>query len=140
MNSNRYHILLFILIIAANISIIRAQDNPGAMKTLIRIEDAFNSGNVDQLAEYIDSKTYFSFTSDLTGYFSYSQIYNLLKDYFEAYKPIKFGFASKSSKTNSPFGWGEYIFLRNGLRGSHKIFISLQSSDSKFYISQISIN
>lgn len=140
MNIYRYYILLILLFIPVNHSIMQAQDNPDALKTIIRIEDAFNNGNVEQLSDYIDSKTYFSFTSDLTGYFSYSQIYNLLKDYFEAYKPIKFSFASKSVNTDSPFGWGEYIYLKNGLRGSHKIFISLQSSDSKFYISQISIN
>jgi len=140
MNFYRHYILLFFLLITANHSIVPAQDSPDATKTIIRIEDAFNDGNIEQLAQYIDSKTYFSFTSDLTGYFSYSQIYNLLKDYFEAYKPIKFSFASKSINTDSPFGWGEYIYLKNGLRGSHKIFISLQSSDSKFYISQISIN
>ncbi len=140
MNTYRYYIFLIFLLITVNHSIVQAQDNPDALKTIIRIEDAFNNGNVEQLSEYIDNKTYFSFTSDLTGYFSYSQIYNLIKDYFEAYKAIKFSFASKSINADSPFGWGEYIYLKNGLRGSHKIFISLQSSDSKFYISQISIN
>lgn len=140
MKSTKSFLKLIILFTLIFLSSIIAQDTIDGTKSLIKIEDAFNSGEVSSLGEYIDSKTYFSFTSDLTGYYSYSQIYNLLKDYFSAYTPIKFKFSSKQGESQTPFGWGEYIYLRNGIRGSHKIFISLQKSGPNFYISQISIN
>jgi hypothetical protein len=113
---------------------------PDSDRTLIKIEDAFNNGEVTKIAEYLSDKTYFSYTPDLTGYFSYSQLFSLIKEYFNAYKPIKFKFMSKSTNSPSPFGWGDYVYLKNGIRGSHKIFISLDRSGPNFYISQISIN
>lgn len=134
------YILLFILIIALDFFISTAQEKTGGFKTLIKIEDAFNKGNVDEISQFIGDKTYFSFTSDLSGYFSYSQIYSMLKDYFEVYKPIKFRFTSKNTEAESPFGWGELIYIKKGVKDSHKIFISLQQSGTDFYISQFSIN
>lgn len=136
----RYYILIFSLVFCSSLFNSLAQNKPDGIKTLIKIEDAFNNGDVGKLSQFIDSKTYFSFTSDLSGYYSYSQIYNLLKDYFGAYKPIRFKFSSKSADTNSPFGWGEFVYQKNGMPGSHKIFISLQKSGPNYYISQISIN
>lgn len=136
----RYYILIFSFVFCASLFNTFAQSKPDGINALIKIEDAFNNGDVGELSQFIDNKTYFSFTSDLSGYYSYSQIYNLLKDYFEAYKPIRFKFSSKSKDINSPFGWGEYVYLKNGMRGSHKIFISLQKSGPNYYISQISIN
>lgn len=136
----RHYILIFTLIFCSNLLFALAQNKPDGINTLIKIENAFNVGDVGKLSQFIDNKTYFGFTSDLSGYYSYSQIYNLLKDYFEAYKPIRFKFSSKSTDTNSPFGWGEFIYLKNGVRGSHKIFVSLQKSGPNYYISQISIN
>ena len=131
-------VLLFTFSLGKNLSVAQIQHE--GKKALIEIEDAIIAGDVSKLSEYLSDKTYFSFTSDLTGYFSYSQVYNLLKDYFGVYSPIKFRFMSKSGDGNTPFGWGEYIYLKNGIRGSHKIFISLEKSGPNFYISQISIN
>lgn len=140
MRLQKLYILFAFVILSPNLSFSAAQDKTDGLGTLIKIEDAFNAGDVSLIAQYIGDKTYVSFASDLTGYYSYSQIYSLFNDYFSAYKPIKFRFASKSGKSNSPFGWGEYVYLKNGIRGTHKIFISLQKSGTNFYISQISIN
>jgi len=134
------YILLFISVVTLSPLSIISQSKPDGMKTLTKIEAAFNEGNVGEISEFIGDKTYFSFTSDLSGYYSYSQIYNVLNDYFKTYKPIKFRFASKNTSTDSPFGWGELVYLKNGVRNSHKIFISLQQSGPNYYISQISIN
>ena len=134
------HILLVLFVFFLGQSIIIGQVESDGYKSLVKIENAINAGDVEKLAEYIHNKTYFSYTPELTGYFSFSQIYNLLNDYFNAYKPIKFSFISKSANNNSPFGWGEYHYLKNGIRGSYKIFVSLEKSGPNFYISQISIN
>lgn len=132
------YISLLIFIAAARAN--SAQDFNEAKKILIEIEDGFRNGQADKLADLVGSNTHFSFTSDLSGYFSYSQIISLLKDYFQTYKPLKFSFSSKSDESLSPFAWGEYTYLKNGIRGSHKVFVSLQKSASGYKISIISIN
>lgn len=136
----RYYIIIFISVFTLSKACPIPQNQINAADVLVKIESAFNDGDVTKISEFIDNKTYFSFTPDLSGYFSYSQVYNLLKDYFEVYDPIKFRFMSKNIETNSPFGWGELIYMKNGVRGTHKIFISLQHSEQDFNISQISIN
>ena len=107
---------------------------------LIKIEEAFQKGDVNKLANYLTGKTYISLSEGLTGYYSYSQTYNLLKDYFEVYKPLSFNFASIVADNRLPFAWGEYKYLKKGMRDSHKIFVSLQKVESRFTISQITIN
>lgn len=134
------HIAIILLLFISCHIYTNAQVEPDGNRILIKIEDALNAGDVIKLSEFLNNKTYFSYTPELTGYFSYSQIYNLLRDYFSAYEPVKFRFASKSAKNNSPFGWGDYVYLKNGIRGTHKIFVSLEKSGPNFYISQFSIN
>lgn len=135
----RISLLTFLLIFILPLNIF-SQQNQDPENVLIKIEDAFRSGDVNKISDLIDANTHFSFTSDLTGYFSYSQTIKLLEDYFKTYKPIKFRFSSRSVQTSSPFAWGEYIFLKRGIRGSHKIFISIKNISGEYRITQISIN
>ena len=137
--SQRIPRLTFLLVFVFTLNV-NAQPDNNPEKILIQIEDAFRLGDVNKISDLLDANTHFSFTSDLTGYFSYSQIINLLEDYFKTYKPLKFRFSSRSFQTSSPFAWGEYVYLKRGIRGSHKIFISIQNVSGKFRISQISIN
>ncbi len=130
----------FLVLFLISFQKVQAQQQLDPQNILIRIEDAFRLGDASKLAEFIDKNTHFSFTSDLTGYFSYSQIMSMIEEYFKTYRPLKFRFSSKSAETKMPFAWGEYLFLKNGMRGSHKIFVSLQKSGESYYISQISIN
>lgn len=137
--SKRIPITLFLLLFAFLLNV-QAQQNQNPENILIQIEDAFRLGDVNKIADLIDSNTHFSFTSELTGYFSYSQIISLMGDYFKTYKPLKFRFSSRSFLTSTPFAWGEYVFLKRGIRGSHKIFISIENMNGEYRITQISIN
>lgn len=107
---------------------------------LVKIQNSFEEGDVSKIAPYLSGKTYLSISEEISGYFSYSQSYNLLKDYFEVYKPLSFRFASRVDSAASPFAWGEYKFMKKGVRGSHKIFVSLQKNEARYFISQITIN
>lgn len=137
--SQRIPMFTFLLVILFTLNV-NAQQNQNPERVLIQIEDAFRLGDVNKISDLVDANTHFSFTSDLTGYFSYSQIINLLEDYFKTYKPIKFRFSSRSFQIPSPFAWGEYVYIKRGIRGSHKIFISIQNVSGEFRITQISIN
>ena len=64
---------IFIISVLFLISVVTnyGQNQPDASEILVKIEQGFQTGNENKISEFIDSKTYFSFTADLAGYYSY---------------------------------------------------------------------
>ena len=134
-------VLIVFFILVVNISAQGKDSQKDISKTiLLKVQNTFSEGEISEISDYITNKTYIGISEEISGYFSYSQAYNLLSDYFKVHKPLNFRFVSMVNKTNSPFAWGEYKFMKNGIRGSHKIFVSLQKNESGYFISQITIN
>ena len=111
-----------------------------AQKVFSSFEDGLSSGAVDKFSNYFCEKNYLSLSNGITGYYSSNQSYYVLKDYLSIYKPISFKLINIVTDTSTPFASGVLRYSSNGIRGTASVFVSLQHIDSKWHISQITIN
>jgi hypothetical protein len=111
-----------------------------AQKVFSSFEDGLSKGAVDKFSNYFSEKNYLSLISGVTGYYSSNQSYYVLKDFLSIYQPLSFKLVNVVSETSTPFASGVFRFNSRGIRGSANVFISLQFSDNKWHISQITVN
>ncbi|MCX6171168.1 MAG: DUF4783 domain-containing protein [Ignavibacteriales bacterium] len=111
-----------------------------AQKIFLRIEEGINSAAVDKFSNYFSAKNYFSFNDGTTGYYSANQSYYVIKDFLSIYQPISFKLTNIVTETATPFASGNLKYNNKGIRGNAIVFISLQMTDNKWHISQITIN
>lgn len=102
------------------------------------IQSGISAANVSRYSSYISEKSYFSLFNGVNGYFSVNQSLNLLKDFFNIYKPVSFKFDPLQGGKN-PFATGTLVYENKGKRETALVFISLTADGNGWYISQFSI-
>jgi hypothetical protein len=111
-----------------------------AQKIFMLFEEGINSAAVDKFSNYFSAKNYFSFNDGTTGYYSANQSYYVIKDFLSIYQPISFKLTNIVTETATPFASGSLRYNNKGIRGNAMVFVSLQLTDNKWRISQITIN
>ena len=152
MTKTTKNILIIILItIVFSINLLAQQQNylnkantknqvPAVQNVFMKIESAISTGNVSALSSYFSSRTYFSLSNGVSGYFSTNQAYYILEDYFKIYHVISFRFNNIQTAEDKPYGIGVYNFEFKGKRDNSKVYVSLKSENDNWKITQITIN
>jgi hypothetical protein len=115
-------------------------DNDSPKSILRKVEEGFNTGDVEKFAKYFSSQTYASLSNGISGYYSPNQFFYIIQNYFNIYKPIGFRFIVVNDSSENPYASGLYKFNSGGIRGNSQVFISLKIIGNDWKISQITIN
>ena len=112
------------------------------VQTLIlnEIEEGIINNDVEAFSRYFSSQPYISLINGVNGYYSSNQTYYILEDFFNSFKVISFRFAEKKTDESVAYGKGEYYFEKKGKREIAKLYITLNKTGSRWFITQISIN
>ena len=105
-----------------------------------KIESGIKEFDVNQFSDYFQSETFVSFINGVSGSFSSNQLFFIVQDFINTYKPISFRITKISSGPQYSFATGFYDYSYEGIRGVAKFYISLKIENSNWRISQISIN
>ncbi len=122
-------------------SSLRDQRKPVAeVKTLFeRIEQGIAGGTVSMFGSDFAKQVSMSIGGGENGYFSTSQAFSILQNYFSNHKPIQFSFSRMNEGAAVPFATGRLSFLAKGNRESAQVYVSLKKQDSEWVISQFNI-
>jgi hypothetical protein len=145
-------ITVLALIIGIFIPNINAQENYFLQKNLTNknnvaenfiikeIERGIAESNVDAISKYFSLQPYLSFSSGVNGYYSSSQAFYLLEEFFKSFRVVSFKFEhSKVEKTIS-YATGSYLYDKKGKRDIAKVYVILNKFGNNWFITQISIN
>ncbi|NUN10835.1 MAG: DUF4783 domain-containing protein [Ignavibacteriaceae bacterium] len=112
------------------------REEPGEVFSLL--ENSLNSGDISSWTKYISSQTYLSLSNGESGYFSASQAYYILQDFFKNYKVISFKFRSVNDIEN-PYGIAALTYEFRNRRVTAQVFVSLTKSGNNWQISQFTV-
>ncbi len=104
------------------------------------VKEVFKTGKVDQISDYFSGKTFLSLKDSKNGYYSKNQTINILRKFFEINHPVSFVYTSLNDKAAAPFATGKLKFALQGVIKESYVFVSLNYSNEKWYVSQITIN
>ena len=134
-------LLLLILAVPAAIPLQgQSRESNEVEKIFKLIEEGFANKSVDKFSTYFTAKIFISLSTGTPANYSANQAYYVIKDYLGIYNPTSFKFDFSSSESPNPFAWGELKYIKNGLKGKAKIFITLINEKNQWKISQITIN
>jgi hypothetical protein len=105
-----------------------------------RIESGISTGSVSEISNYLNTQTYLSLSSGVSGYYSSNQAFYILEDFFNLYKATSFHFQNVQTKENMPYATGVYNYFFRGKRDSSNVYISLKLVGDSWKITQITIN
>jgi len=137
-----YVLFNFLLLLFAMHSQMQGQENHNteAQKIFALFEEGMTTGAVDKFSKYFSYRTYLSFNKGINGYYSFDQSYYVVKDFLSINLPVSFNLTNIITDTSTPFAFGTLKYIKNGIRGSATVFISLQFTNKKWQISQVTIN
>ena len=104
------------------------------------IESGIVSNDVKKFSQYFSSQPYISLVNGVNGYYSSNQAYYILEDFFNSFKVVSFKMEETKSEGPVSYGKGDYYFEKKGRREVAHLYITLNKSGNKWYITQISIN
>ena len=107
---------------------------------LNEIEEGIINSDVKAFSRYFSSQPYISLINGVNGYYSSNQTYYILEDFFNSFKVISFRFQEKKTDESVAYGKGEYYFEKKGKREVANLYITLNKTGSRWFITQISIN
>ena len=112
------------------------------VQTLIlnEIEEGIINNDIEAFSRYFSSQPYISLINGVNGYYSSNQTYYILEDFFNSFKVISFRFQEKKTDESVAYGKGEYYFEKKGKREVANLYITLNKTGSRWFITQISIN
>lgn len=132
---------LFLIVLAFQISLkAQAKEITEQEKIFKRIEEGFANSSVDKFSTYFLSKIYISLSTGTPKNYSANQAYYFIKDFLGVHNPTGFKFDFTSTEEPNPFAWGELKYIKNGMKGKAKVFITLTIDKNQWKISQITIN
>jgi len=105
-----------------------------------KIESGIKEFDVNRFSDYFQSETFVSFINGVSGSFSSNQLFFIVQDFINSYKPISFRITKISSGPQYSFATGFYNYSYEGIKGVAKFYISLKTENGSWRISQISIN
>jgi len=104
------------------------------------IEQGIVSNDVKKISQYFSPQPYISLVSGVNGYYSSNQAYYIMEDFFNSFKVVSFKMEDTKTEGTVSYGKGDYYFEKKGRREVAHLYITLNKSGNKWYISQISIN
>ena len=137
-----FKISILLVIFSAFCNRIAAQEKQNDVPQLIfnKIESGIKEFDVKKFSDYFQSETFVSFIDGVSGSFSSNQLFFIVQDFINTYKPLSFRIAKISSGPQYSFATGFYDYSYEGIRGVAKFYISLKIENGNWRISQISIN
>ena len=104
------------------------------------IESGIVSNDVKKFSQYFSSQPYISLVNGVNGYYSSNQAYYIMEDFFNSFKVVSFKMEETKSEGSVSYAKGDYYFEKKGRREVAHLYITLNKSGNKWYITQISIN
>ncbi|MCU0415426.1 MAG: DUF4783 domain-containing protein [Ignavibacteriaceae bacterium] len=120
--------------------------NPDSKKVKIQsiifndIESGIINNDLKKFSQYFSSQPYLSLVNGVNGYYSSNQAYYILEDFFNSFKVVSFKMEETKTEGTVSYGKGDYYFEKKGRREVAHLYITLNNSGNKWYITQISIN
>lgn len=126
--------LFFVLCANANLF---ANDN---LKTSIQnVKEGLKENSISKFSNMFGDNCYLSLNNGNTGYFTKSQIYYIIENYFEQYKMTECELNSTNIEGNIANIAGKVSYIYSGVKYSTDIYVSFKNISEKWYISQLII-
>lgn len=109
-----------------------------ALAVFNHLETGLKNGNPTVIAEYFSSQNFLSLGAMGSGYYSASQAYYILQDFFKINTPLNFKITVQNGGGN-PYATGVLTVETKGKRKSLQVFISLKQDGADWKISQLTI-
>ena len=109
-------------------------------KLFKQVEEGIANSSVDKFSSFFVNKIYISLATATPYNYSPSQAYYVMKNFLSVYNPIGFKFDFISRETQNPFAWGELKYIKSGMKGKAKVFVTLKNEKNQWKISHITIN
>lgn len=103
------------------------------------IEKSLNNGNISALTPYLAPQVQVNIRGGESGYYSASQAYYLLENYFRSRKVLGFGFSTIGESDSNPYATGGANLNFKGTRELAQVYVSLSRSGQQWRITQINI-
>ncbi len=124
---------------AAPLSVGDFQKNePG--KIFEDFRDGIVNNNISAFTGYFHGDVLIKLRNGVSDYFTPNQAFFVLKDFFDEYNIVSFGYKNISAEGNFPSASGVLDYRHNGMSGSALVFISLEKKNGEWVIVQITIN
>ena len=140
-------ILVFIILMFIFIStslVYSQQENELEIKEIEKIFNHLESGiktsSIKEFNNYLMAEIFISLENGVTSYFSSTQSYHILDNYFKHNKPIGFKLIEVVATSEKPFAVGQLKYSKNGILNDSQVFATLLKENGKWKISQIIIN
>ncbi len=122
----------------------RQEQNSADAKTDYRkifasIEHGIASGNISSFSQYMAPYLHVTLRGEESGYFSASQAYYLLENYFKTRKLVNFDFSQIGESEANPYATGSAGFNYKGNREYVQVYISLSLVGGRWQITRINI-
>jgi hypothetical protein len=99
------------------------------------IEIGLSQGNPSVFSDHLASQLYLSIPGEQSAYFSSSQAFYLLEQFFQRTRLPDFRFTTMADGPGTPYASG----IVSGVRGQAQVYVSLSRSGERWVISKISI-
>jgi len=103
------------------------------------IETSLNNGNISSLTPHMAPQVHINVRGGESGYYSASQAYYLLENYFRSRKVLGFEFSTIGESDSNPYATGGASLNFKGSREYVQIYVSLRRSGRQWLITQINI-
>lgn len=108
-------------------------------KLFTTIQKSLTSGNVGAIAQHLAPQVQVNFRGGENGYYSASQAYYLLENYFRSRKVLGFEFSTIGESDSNPYATGGASFNFKGSREYAQVYVSLSRTGRQWLITQINI-
>lgn len=133
-------VLISVLLNNSNAQTIKKTETTEIEKIFNSIENGIKSKSVKEFSTYLFSEVYISLENGTNSYFSASQSYHILNDYFNKLERVSFNVIKKQSNSEKPFVVGQIRYSKKGIPASAQVFITLIQEEQTWHVSQIIIN
>ncbi len=109
-------------------------------KVFNQIEHSIVGGSdFGALDRFFGGQVYMSVRGAGDGYYSGTQAFSILEDFFQTHRTLTFRFSTMDSNAPTPYATGGGNFMRHGVIETYQIYVALAKSDARWVISQFNI-
>lgn len=109
-------------------------------KVFVTLSDAINYNNPYTFLNYYNDEIYLNFLNNEKGYYTSSQTYYIIENFFYTYPVSSFKWKISSRSESYAFAKGKYKYKLNGFINSFSLSISLKYINGKWLIDQIIVS
>ena len=103
------------------------------------IQKGISSGSVELFSRHMAPQVYVNLRGGESGYYSASQAYYLLDNYFRSRRLVNFNFTTIGESDSNPYATGSAGFNFKGSREYAQVYVSLSHAGGRWVITQINI-